>query len=167
MRHRDGRQRLTQKPAHARMLKRNLVTSILLYESVRTTKARAKAVAPVVDRLISKAKKQEPHVAIRYINKVVTDKNASRKIMEVFKHRYANRTSGLTRIVPAGVRTGDGAMLVDFSFVEGEDVPTPEVKKEAPKKEAKKPAAKKAPAKAKTASAKAPAAKKATPKTTK
>ena len=160
MRHRDARQRLTQKPAHARMLKRNLVTSILLYESIRTTKARAKAVAPVVDRLISKAKKNPPHVAIRYINAIVTDKNASKKIMEVFVHRYANRPSGLTRMVPAGVRQGDGAKLVDLTLVEGEDVPAPkEAKpaKEEPKAE-KKPV-KKAPS-AKTTTKKAPAKKK-------
>jgi len=128
MRHRDGRQRLKQKPAHARMLKRNLVTSLLLYESVRTTKTRAKAVQPVIDRLITVSKKNSPHVAIRYINRFVTDKNASRKIMEVFKARYAKRSSGLTRMVPAGARKGDGAMLVDLSLVEGEDVSLKEEK---------------------------------------
>ncbi len=134
MRHRDGRQRLKQKPAHARMLKRNLVTSLLLYESVRTTKMRAKAVQPVIDRLITVSKKNPPHIAIRYINRVVTDKNASRKIMEVFKARYAKRSSGLTRMVPAGARKGDGAMLVDLSLVEGEDIP---IKDEKDLKEAK------------------------------
>lgn len=117
MRHRDARQRLKQKPAHARMLKRNLVTSLLLYESVRTTRARAKAVQPVIDRLITIAKKRPPYLAIRSINRVITDRNASRKIMEVFKDRYAGRSSGLTRMTPVGVRKGDGALLVDISLV--------------------------------------------------
>ena len=143
MRHRDGRQRLTQKPAHARMLKRNLVTSMLLYESIRTTKARAKAVQPVIDRLITFSKKNSPQVSIRYINRVVTDKNASRKIMEVFKIRYAKRSSGLTRMVPAGSRQGDGAMLVDLSFVEGEDVPAKAEKEKKGTTLTKKPASKK------------------------
>jgi len=123
MRHRDARQRLTQKPGHARMLKRNLVTSLLLYESVRTTRSRAKAVQPVVDRLITIAKKKPSALAIRAINQVVTDKNASRKVIEVFKIRYADRSSGLTRMEPAGARQGDGAKLVDLTLLEGKDVP--------------------------------------------
>jgi len=123
MRHRDARQRLTQKPAHARMLKRNLVTSLLLYESVRTTRSRAKAVQPVVDRLITIAKNKPSYLAIRAINRVVTDKNASRKVIEVFKIRYEDRASGLTRMKPVGMRQGDGAMLVDLTLLEGKDVP--------------------------------------------
>ena len=120
MRHRDARQRLTQKPAHARMLKRNLVTSLLLYESIRTTRSRARVVQSMVDRLVTIAKKRPAHVAIRQINQVVTDKNASRKIMEVFVQRYANRSSGLTNIVPVGARSGDGASLVDLTLIDAQ-----------------------------------------------
>lgn len=139
MRHKDARNRLKQKPAHARMLKRNLLTSLILYENVRTTASRARAVAPMFDRLIRNAKRQEPHVAIRAINAIVTDKNACRKVMEVLVKRYDKRPSGLTRTVPVGVRKGDNARLVDFSLVDSElTVATPEpkteAKKEAPKK---------------------------------
>lgn len=124
MRHKDARIRLKQKPAHARMLKRNLLTSLLLYEKVRTTQARAKAVVPMLDRLIRNAKKQSPHVAIRSINQLVTDKNASRKVMEVLVKRYTNRASGLSRTVALGVRDGDGARLVEVTLLDSElDVP--------------------------------------------
>ena len=143
MRHRKSTLRLPYKPAYARMMLRNLVTSLLLYESVRTTKKRAKAMSSTVDRLITIAKKRPVHVAIRLINRHVTDKNASRKIMEVYKARYNDRPSGFTRIVPAGLRQGDGAELVDISFVEGND--TAPAVDEAPKKEQK---AKKEPVKA-------------------
>ncbi|MDP7068972.1 MAG: bL17 family ribosomal protein [Candidatus Peribacteraceae bacterium] len=125
MRHRKSRNRLKQKPGHARMVKRNLLTSLLLYESVRTTKKRAAVVAPQVDKLINYAKTHSPHVAIRHINKTVTDKNASKKIMEVFTKRYAKKSSGLTRTKAAGFRVGDGAHVVDISLVEGEVVETP------------------------------------------
>lgn len=136
MRHKDARNRLRQKPGHARMLKRNLVTSLFLYESIRTTKARARAIVPMVDRIIRNAKKQLPHVAIRSINEIVTDKNASRKIMEVLLKRYANRTSGLTRTVPVGARVGDGASLVDVTLLDSElETATPAP---APKKTSKK-----------------------------
>ena len=100
------------------MLKRNLVTSLLLYESIRTTRNRAKAIQPLVDRLLRAARKQTPHAAIRTINRVVTDKNACRKIMEVLKARYADRESGLTRMTPVGSRLGDGAPLVDLTLVD-------------------------------------------------
>ncbi len=121
MRHRRHRNKLSLKPAHARMFKRNLLTSLLLYEKVRTTKKRAEAIAPQVDTLITFAKKSTPHVAIRRLNQVVTDKNASRKVMEVFINRYANRSSGLTHMEPLGYRQGDGAELVNLMLIEGTD----------------------------------------------
>lgn len=117
MRHRHSPQRLKQKPAHSRMLQRNLVTSLLLYEAVRTTRKRAKVIQPMVDHLITVAKTRPAQNAIRLINRVVTDKNASRKVMEVFMTRYKDRTSGMTRIVPVGVRLGDGAQVVDLLLV--------------------------------------------------
>lgn len=118
MRHRNNRLRLNQKPDHARILQRNLVTSLLLYEAIRTTRKRARVIQPIVDSLITTAKKKEPRIAIRSINAVVTDKNAGRKLMEVLKGRYANRSSGFTRITAVGSRKGDGAELVDMMLLD-------------------------------------------------
>ena len=92
----------------------------------------------MVDQLVTYAKKNPPHIAIRYINRIVTDKNASKKIMEVYRDRYKTRSSGLSRIVPAGVRVGDGAKLVDITLIDAV-IGTPvkeEAKKEAPKAKA-------------------------------
>jgi large subunit ribosomal protein L17 len=100
------------------MLERNLLTSILLYESIRTTKKRAQVIRPQVDRIITFAKTHTPMQAIRFINRKVTDKNACKKVMEVFVDRYKDRTSGLTRMVPAGARDGDGAEIVDLMLVD-------------------------------------------------
>ena len=158
MRHQKKRTRLANKPAHGRMLKRNLITSLILYESIRTTKKRAQAVQPEIDRLVTYAKSHSPHIAIRHINRTVTDKNASRKVMEVFVKRYAKRASGLSRIVPAGSRKGDGAEIVDLTLIDAEvnvaEEKPAEEKKETvkaeekkPEKEEKKPAAKKTTAK--------------------
>lgn len=129
------------------MLKRNLITSLLLYEKMRTTKKRAAVITPEIDKMITFAKTHTPHVAIRHINKIVTDTNASKKIMEVYVKRFEKKNSGLTRTKAIGSRDGDGAELVEISFVEGIAVapaaPVAE-KKEAPKKtETKKPAPKK------------------------
>ena len=118
MRHRRSKTRLKQKPGHARMLKRNLITSLLLYENMRTTKKRAAVITPEIDKIITFAKTHTPHVAIRHINTIVTDKNASKKIMEVYISRFAKKSSGLTRTKAVGSRDGDGAELVDISFVD-------------------------------------------------
>lgn len=120
MRHRKSNLRLNEKPAHGRMVERNLVTSLLLYEAIRTTRKRARVIRPIVDRLIATAKRQTPQIAIRSINTLVTDRNASRKIMEVLRERYKNRTSGFTRAVAVGSRKGDGAEMVDLSLVDSE-----------------------------------------------
>lgn len=104
------------------MLLRNLVTSLFLYESIRTTKNRARAIQPIVDRMIAKAKSRPPHIAVRFLNRVVTDRNASRKIFEVLTERFKNRPSGFTRMRPIGRRRGDGAELVEISLVsDGKD----------------------------------------------
>ncbi len=116
--HRQSRNRIAKKPAHARSMERNLVTSLILYETIRLPVNRARVVQPILDSLIAKAKRDEAHQAIRYINAVVTDKNASRKIMQVLVERYKGRTSGFSRIIPAGARKGDGASLVDLELMD-------------------------------------------------
>lgn len=105
------------------MLQRNLVTSLLLYETIRTTRKRAKVIQPLVDKLITVAKTKEPREAIRALNAVVTHVNASKKLMEVLKNRYAKRSSGYTRITPVGARMGDGAQLVDLELMDRDTAP--------------------------------------------
>ncbi len=97
---------------------RNLVTSILLYESIRTTKKRAEVVQPLVEKMITAAKTKDARNAIRSINQFVMDQNACKKVMEVLKDRYSKRTSGFTRIVPLGARHGDGAKMVTLELVD-------------------------------------------------
>lgn len=118
MRHRLSRLRLRHKPAHSRSLQRNLVTSVLLYESVRTTKKRAEVVQPIVERVITIAKTKDARNAIREINRIVTHANASHKVMELLKDRYSKRSSGYTRMTPLGLRQGDGAKMVTLELVD-------------------------------------------------
>lgn len=118
MRHRLSRLRLRHKPDHSRSLLRNLLTSVVLYESVRTTKKRAEVVQPLIERMITTVKTKDARNAIRAINAYVTHINASKKLMELLKDRYANRSSGFTRIVPLGLRQGDGAKMVTLELVD-------------------------------------------------
>lgn len=135
MRHRHNSKRLGRKPNQAASLLKNIVTSTILYEHVRTTKKRAQVARSLVDQVITLGKKLRTDLAIRRINKLVCDENACRKILEVLKVRYAKRAGGFTRMVPVGQRQGDGALMVDIILIDAaEPVVTEEKKMAAPKK---------------------------------
>jgi large subunit ribosomal protein L17 len=129
MRHRNHSKRLARKPHQARSLLKNLVTSIILYEKVRTTLKRAQVAKGIVDTVITIGKRDRTDLAIRKMNKYLSHENASRKVLEVLKKRYASRSSGFSRVVPVGMRKGDGAKLVDIILIDAA-VPVAEKKDE-------------------------------------
>ncbi len=118
MRHRNHSNRIGKKQDVTKSMLRNMLTSILLYERVVTTKKRANVVKGLVDRVITIGKTKRTDLAIRQINTMVSDENACRKILEVFKQRYRNRRSGFTRLTPLGMRGGDGALLCEISLID-------------------------------------------------
>ena len=97
------------------MLK-NLAASVLLYEKVKTTEAKAKAVKPQLERLITAAKKGDL-TARRQLLAVVPQPLAVKKAMEVLGARYQDRQGGYTRIIKLGKRAGDGAAMVQIELV--------------------------------------------------
>lgn len=116
------------------MLK-NMVTSVLLYEHIRTTKKRAQVVKGVVDRVITLGKGKRQDLAIRRINQYVFDANACKKVIEVLAKRYADRPSGFSRVIPVGTRAGDGALLADLVLIDAaEPVEAETASDAAPKK---------------------------------
>ena len=102
---------------HRGLMLRNLATSIILFEKVKTTRARAKQVVPIVEGLITTAKGGNTVHAIRQINRVILDKNAGKKLIEVLKDRYKDRNGGYTKSVKIGQRAGDNADMVQISLV--------------------------------------------------
>jgi len=125
MRHRVHRRRLGQKPDHTRLIVRNLATSLILYEAVETTRNSARVLQPFIDQLFKSIRDVKPQVAVRRLNRVLFDRQASRKVMEVLRDRFRERPSGLTRIVPLGSRRGDGAKVVRLSFVDSHTLRSP------------------------------------------
>jgi large subunit ribosomal protein L17 len=95
---------------------RNLASSILIYEKVKTTKAKAAVVRPLVERMITLAKVGDLN-ARRGLIKVLLQKNAVKKSMEVLGDRYKDRNGGYTRITKLGPRPGDGAEMVQIELV--------------------------------------------------
>ncbi|MCL5407601.1 MAG: 50S ribosomal protein L17 [Patescibacteria group bacterium] len=112
---------LSRKKDSRRSLLRNLATSLILYEEITTTKAKAKEVKAVVEHLIAKAKKNNL-ASRRLLLAYLFDKNATRKVFEVIVPRYKKLDSGFILSYKLGQRLGDSASLVMLKLREGEIV---------------------------------------------
>jgi large subunit ribosomal protein L17 len=86
----------------------NLATDLFVHERVTTTEAKAKALRPVAEKLITKAREGDLH-ARRVVLKTIHDKAAVAKLFEEVAPRYEGREGGYTRITKLGPRRGDGA----------------------------------------------------------
>jgi len=116
MRHRKKGKILDRKKEPRKALLRNLATSIIIYEKVKTTKAKAKAVKPIVEKLITTAKKNDL-TARRKLLEILYHKKAVNKALEVLGPRYKDRKGGYTRIINLNRRQGDNAEMVQIEFV--------------------------------------------------
>ncbi|MDO8581561.1 MAG: 50S ribosomal protein L17 [bacterium] len=116
MRHQKKKVTLDRKVGPRKALLRNLATSVVLYEKVKTTRAKAKAVQPIVERCVTLAKTQTL-TARRRLLTMLAHPNAVRKMFEVFGPRYTSRNGGYTRIIKIGRRVGDAAEIVQIEFV--------------------------------------------------
>lgn len=117
MRHQVKSTRLNRPRHQLKALMRSLVTSIILYESIETTRDKAKMARTYVDRIIATAKRKDKQNAIRYVNSFLLDKNASVKVIDEFVKKYADRPSGFTRFTNTRIRKGDNAQMVQFELV--------------------------------------------------
>ena len=100
--------RLGGSPAHERLIMANLAADLFMHEKVMTTEAKAKAVRPIAEKLITKARSGDLH-ARRTVLKTITNKDAVHKLFDEVAPRYADRPGGYTRITKLGPRRGDGA----------------------------------------------------------
>lgn len=117
MRHRSKLKKLGLGYSHRNALLKNLLASLVLHGRLRTTAARAKALAAKIDRVMRIVRTKEAREAIRALPKYCFDKKASIKIMQELKPKYEKRNSGFTRILPVGVRDGDNAKLVQIELI--------------------------------------------------
>ena len=123
MRHRKGYKTLGKAPAHRRAMLRNMATSLILHEGIQTTLGKAKAIRPIVEKLITKGKKGDLH-AIRELNKYLFDKKATFKVINDLGKQYAQRPGGYLRIRKLGRRFRDGAAIARIEFVDREEKTT-------------------------------------------
>ncbi len=114
MRHRNAGFKLGRNTSHRRALLRNLVTSVLVEDRVETTIAKAKAVRPHVEKMITLGKKGDLHSRRQALAFLQTD-TAVTRLFETVAPRYGDRQGGYLRIVRTGFQKGDGA---EKAFIE-------------------------------------------------
>lgn len=116
MRHRNKIKILDREKAARTALLRGLATSLVLYEKINTTKAKAKTVKPLVEKYITVGKVNTLHTR-RELLKFFYINNAVKKILEHLSPRYKDRHGGYLRIINLGPRKGDGAEMAQIEFV--------------------------------------------------
>ena len=173
MKHRARARKLGRTTSHRLAMLRNMVTSLLEHERIRTTDAKAKEVRRVADRMITLGKRGDLHARRRAL-RVIRRREVAAKVFDELAERFRDRPGGYTRVVKLGRRVGDAAPLSIVELLPDEAPATKAAKKGGRKKAtgekdasvapARKAAAKKAAKKkttAKKAATKKTAAKKA------
>ncbi|MFH1790074.1 MAG: 50S ribosomal protein L17 [bacterium] len=116
MRHRKNKITLDRPSAQRRSLMANLAESLILYEKIKTTEAKAKALRPFFEKLITKAKKNTL-ASRRDLIAVLYTENAVKKLIDEVAPKYLERQGGYTRITKLAKRQGDGASEAIISLV--------------------------------------------------
>ena len=119
MRHLKAGRKLSRNAAHRKALMRNLVTSLIHYERITTTEAKAKEMRSIAERTITLAKRGTLHDRLRALC-VVRDKACLKKLFDVVGPRYAQRPGGYTRIYKLESRPGDNAPQAIIELVDGD-----------------------------------------------
>jgi large subunit ribosomal protein L17 len=139
MRHRVAGRKLGRKTAHRRAMFRNMVTSFLDKERIRTTLPKAKELRPIAERMITLGKRESLH-ARRQALAFIKDTAVVTKLFEILAPRFAQRNGGYTRIIRLGFRQGDGASMAILELL-GSEFKSEKAEDEKGKKKAKKKAA--------------------------
>jgi len=120
MRHRKAGNQLGRNTSHRRAMLRNMVTALFKYEKIETTDAKAKAIRPIAEKMITLAKRGDLH-ARRQALSYMQDKEVTHRLFDELKNRYSNREGGYLRIVKRGFRKGDGASISVVQLLSGDE----------------------------------------------
>jgi large subunit ribosomal protein L17 len=117
MRHQKQRHKLSRDSAHRKSLMMNLSKEVIQHERIKTTEAKAKAVKPEVERLITLAKRGDHHARRQAMAALGQDKFIVYRLFEEIGPRYADRPGGYTRILKLGPRRSDATEMVFLELV--------------------------------------------------
>mgnify|MGYP000908151352 CR=1 FL=1 len=117
MRHARGYRRLNRTHEHRKALFANMSGSLIEHEQIKTTLPKAKELRPVVEKLITLAKRGDLHARRQVAAMLKEDKDVV-KLFDVLAARYKDRQGGYTRVLKAGFRYGDMAPMAIIEFVD-------------------------------------------------
>jgi large subunit ribosomal protein L17 len=121
MRHRSKTVKLQRDKAHRESLLRNLASSLIEHRQIRTTLAKAKALRPFAERLVTLGKKNTLHARRRALSLLGSNELAQRSVKALFEEispAAAERAGGYTRIIKLGQRASDSAPMALIEFVD-------------------------------------------------
>jgi large subunit ribosomal protein L17 len=121
MRHNVKGRKLKRTASHRSALLNSLTTSLLKYKRIRTTEAKAKETRTFVEKLITKAKKNDLHVK-RQVMSVVNDKEVVKELFSEIIPKIGERPGGYTRVIKLGNRVGDAAPMAILELVDYNDI---------------------------------------------
>ena len=120
MKHKIKGKKLNRTSSHRKALFKNMAQAIIKHEQIITTLPKAKTMKPIVEKLITLAKKGSLHAKRRAYSKLRDDKMVT-KLFGTLATRYANRAGGYTRVLKAGYRYGDAAAMAVIELVDRDE----------------------------------------------
>jgi large subunit ribosomal protein L17 len=120
MRHGAGNKKLNRTSAHRQAMFANMAAALVKHEQIVTTLPKAKALRPVVERLITLAKKGDLG-SRRIVISRMRDLDQTKKLFDTLAPRMKGRAGGYTRVLKAGYRYGDNAPLAVIEFVDRDE----------------------------------------------
>ena len=120
MKHKIKGKKLNRSSSHRKALFKNMAQAIIKHEQIITTLPKAKTMKPIVDKLITLAKKGSLHAKRQAYSKLRDDKMVT-KLFETLASRYASRAGGYTRVLKAGYRYGDAAAMAVIELVDRDE----------------------------------------------
>ena len=128
MRHGKKIHKLERPKAHRHALMSNLASALITHGRIKTTEAKAKALKPLIDKLITTAKLNTVH-ARRLVARTIKSRDLVKKLFDEIAPEMLNRTSGYSRIMRVGTRRGDAATVVMVELVRAEQEQDEKTKK--------------------------------------
>src|SRR5690348_8259274 len=117
VRHQRNRYQLSRDASHRKALLMNLSKEVIAHERIRTTEAKAKAVKPELEKLITLAKRGDLHARRQALSALGQDKFMVYKLFEEIAPRYSERAGGYSRILKLGPRRSDSTEMVLLELV--------------------------------------------------
>jgi len=117
MRHHNNKRKFGREKNQRKALEKSLVLNLIIREKIKTTEPKARELRPAIEKLVTRAKKDNLANRKTILSKLYNRKSEVKKLFEKIAPKYADKKGGYTRILKLGVRKSDGAKMAIIEFV--------------------------------------------------